>query len=53
MGQIFILWASFFTVVTDVWSRANWAMVTNDLTTIIEVAKIDVALVYGFLYATL
>ena len=40
----------FFTAVTDVWPHANWAVVTNNLTAIIEVVLIDVALVGGFLY---
>ena len=34
----------------DVFSCANWAMVTNNLTAVIEVALIDVSLVEGFLY---
>ena len=47
-GQMFTLRAPFFTEVTEVWPRANWAVVTNNLSTIIEVVQIDVALVEGF-----
>ena len=34
----------FFTVVIDVWPWANWAMVTNNLKAVTEVAQIDVTL---------
>ena len=45
---LFLLRAPIFTVITEVWPRANWAMVTNNLTMIIEVVLIE-----GFLYITL
>ena len=38
--------ATIFTVINEVWPRANWAVVTNNLTVIIEVV-----LIKGFLYS--
>ena len=49
-GQIFTLRAPIFTVVINVWPCANRAMVTNNLTAVIEVALIDIELVECFLY---
>ena len=42
--------APIFTVITEVWPRANQAMVTNNLIVIIEVVQIKVMLIEGFLY---
>ena len=39
-----------FTVITEVWPRANRAVVTNNSIVIIEVVLIDVMLIEGFLY---
>ena len=49
-GKFLPYWLKKITAVTDVWPRANWAIVTNNLTAIIEVVQIDVAIVEGFLY---
>ena len=38
------------TMITEVWPRANWAMVTKNLTIITEVMLNDVMLIEGFLY---
>ena len=36
-GQIFTLWAPIFIVVINVWPHANWEMVTNNLTAVVDV----------------
>ena len=41
-----------FTVVISVWSHANWAMVPNNLTAVIEVTLIDFTFVAGFLHTS-
>ena len=38
MGQVFTKRAPIFIAIIDVWPRANWEMVTNNLTTVIDVA---------------
>ena len=47
--QILTLQHQFLPLI-DVWLHVNWGMVTNNLTTGIEVVRIDVTLVEGFLY---
>ena len=37
---LYLLWATIFTVITEVWPHANRAMVTNNMTMIIEVMLI-------------
>ena len=44
--------ASIFTVITEVYLRANRAVVTNNLTVIIEVVLIKVMLLEGFMYSS-
>ena len=41
VGQIFTLRVPIFIVITEVWPRANRAMVTNNLTVIIDVVLIE------------
>ena len=48
---LYSLWAPIFFMITEGWPRANRAMVTNNLTLIIEVVLIDVVLIEGFLYS--
>ena len=54
----FLPWPEFshrgqiFTLVINVWPKVNWAMVTNNLTAVIEVMLIDGALDEGFLHCT-
>ena len=43
------LWAPIFTVITEVWPRANLAVFTNNLIVIIEVVLIEVLLIEGLL----
>ena len=47
--SIFTLWAPIFTVITEVWPRANQAMVTNKSTVIFKVMLIDAMLITDFL----
>ena len=47
---LYPLQALIFTVITEVWPCANWAMVTNNLTVIIEVMLTEVVLIDSFLY---
>ena len=49
-GRNFTLRAPNFTLITEVWPHANQAVVTNNLTVIIEVVLIDVVLIEGYLY---
>ena len=46
---LYPLGSKLFTVISEVWSLANWAVVTNNLTMIVEVMLIDVILIEGFL----
>ena len=50
-GQILTLREQFFTAVIDVWPHANFDMVTNNLTNVIEVALIDDTLSEALLYS--
>ena len=45
---LYPLWAPIFTMIKEVWPHANRAVVTNNLTVIIEVVFIE-----GFLYSSL
>ena len=36
VGRIFTLWTPIFTMITEVWSHANRAVVTNNSTVVIE-----------------
>ena len=42
--------APIFTVITEVWPRANRAVVTNNSTVRIKVVLIEVVLIKGFVY---
>ena len=42
--QIFALREPIFITLIDVWPRANWEMVTNNLTPVIDVALSEAAL---------
>ena len=43
-GQIFTIQEPIFILLIYAWSRANWEIITNNLTSVIEVALMDVAL---------